>query len=56
MKRANSRFELTEDLNENGEAEAATLYRPEFGEKPTEGKEKIWELMSSYIGGDQRSI
>lgn len=55
MQRRNSRFDLNKE--EDGEEEAVQpLYRPEFGEKPLEGQEKIWELMSSYIGGDQRSI
>ena len=41
----------------NQEKEATTLYRPEFGaQEGREGQEKLWELMSSYIGGDQRSI
>ena len=56
LQRQGSRFNLTKD----GEGEEITddsnpLYRPEFG-TPVEGQNKMWELMSSYIGGDQRSI
>lgn len=54
MRKRGSRF----DLNKEGEGESteqvSTLYRPEFGE-PRQ-KEKMWELMSSYMGSDQRSI
>ena len=54
--RRGSRFDLMKDEENKGEDDQqATLYRPEFG-KPAKGQEKIWELMSSYIGGDQRSI
>ena len=54
--RRGSRFDLMKDEENKGEDDQqATLYRPEFG-KPAEGQDKIWELMSSYIGGDQRSI
>ena len=54
--RRGSRFDLMKDEENKGDDDQqATLYRPEFG-KPAQGQEKIWELMSSYIGGDQRSI
>ena len=36
--------------------EAQTLYRPEFGQSNSSGQEKMWDLMNSYIGSDQRSI
>ena len=39
--------------------DSAALYRPEFGQPTAAGqeqKEKMWSLMSSYIGNDQRSI
>jgi glycogen phosphorylase len=32
------------------------LYRPEFAATQKDANEKIWELMSSYIGTDQKSI
>jgi len=32
------------------------LYRPEFGQAGKTANEKIWELMSSYIGADTKSI
>lgn len=33
------------------------LYRPEFKyDEEKVGQEKIWELMSSYIGNDKKSI
>ena len=38
------------------DGETGTLYRPEFGKSTGAGKEKMWELMGSYIGADQRSI
>ena len=53
--RTGSRFDLNKKDGEVEEKESATLYRPEFGE-PKNGQEKMWELMSSYIGNDQRSI
>jgi starch phosphorylase len=49
MRRANSKFKL-----EAGDSKDKVLYRPEFGKK--DANEKIWELMSSYIGSDQKSI
>ena len=55
--RKNSRFDMTkEESKGDGQDQAQTLYRPEFGEPTTQGQEKMWALMSSYIGGDQRSI
>lgn len=38
------------------EEASATLYRPEFGKPAREGQDKLWGLMESYIGSDQRSI
>jgi starch phosphorylase len=32
------------------------MYRPEFGAKDGKANEKLWELMSSYIGSDKKSI
>jgi len=32
------------------------MYRPEFGKDASNTNEKIWALMSSYIGSDQKSI
>lgn len=46
LKRRNSRF-----FSEGDEK-----FRPEFGSNQNEKNEKLWELMSSYIGSDQRSI
>ena len=48
LKRRNSRFE--EETCE------VVHYRPEFGTTESKTNEKMWELMSSYIGNDQRSI
>mmetsp|Transcript_23971 Transcript_23971/g.32121 ORF Transcript_23971/g.32121 Transcript_23971/m.32121 type:complete len:619 (-) Transcript_23971:556-2412(-) len=42
--------------DEADEKAEQTLYRPEFGKPTAVGQEKMWELMGSYIGGDQRSI
>ena len=37
----------------DSQAEPARLYRPEFKYDTAKvGSEKIWELMSSYIGND----
>jgi hypothetical protein len=47
MKRANSKFSLGAGDNED-----KVLYRPEFGATQKDANEKIWELMSSYIGSD----
>ena len=53
--RRGSRFDLNKVELQTGDEEqqsaANALYRPEFG-KPAAGQEKIWELMSSYIGHD----
>lgn len=52
LKKSGSRF-----LNEQAETkEERPMYRPEFGQQKTKENEKIWELMSSYIGSDQKSI
>lgn len=54
LKRRDSRF-LLEDTHNKGEEQAH--YRPEFGMgEGSEKNEKIWELMSSYIGTDKKSI
>lgn len=53
IKRQNSRFLLEETKNENDKEQV--MYRPEFGDKNPKN-EKIWELMSSYIGADKKSI
>lgn len=50
LKRANSKFNLAE---ENADKK---LYRPQFGADEKDANEKIWELMSSYIGTDQKAI
>ena len=54
LKRRDSRF-LLEDTQNKGKEQ--THYRPEFGMGTgSEKNEKIWELMSSYIGTDKKSI
>jgi hypothetical protein len=55
LKRVNSRFLLEENQAKGSEQ---THYRPEFGVglQGTEKNAKIWELMSSYIGTDKKSI
>lgn len=54
LKRRDSRF-LLEDTQNKGKEQAH--YRPEFGMgEGSEKNEKIWELMSSYIGTDKKSI
>ena len=55
VKRRNSRILLEETKDESS---PKVLYRPEFVNKSMEkqAQEKIWELMSSYIGSDQKSI
>jgi len=50
LKKSNSKFKV------GAESEEQKLYRPEFDGHGRQGTEKIWELMSSYIGNDQRSI
>lgn len=42
LKRRNSRFS----------SEGDEKFRPEFGSNQNEQNEKLWELMSSYIGSD----
>ena len=51
IKRANSRITL-----QKGEDDQEKLFRPEFGKATKVGQEKLWDLMDSYIGTDQRSI
>jgi len=52
MKRSDSKFDM-----QKGDDDEAVLYRPEFKyDDQKVGNEKIWELMSSYIGQDQKSI
>jgi hypothetical protein len=55
LKRRDSRFFLEESQNKGKEQ---AHYRPEFGIgiQGSEKNEKIWELMSSYIGTDKKSI
>jgi hypothetical protein len=55
LKRRDSRFLLEDSQNKDKEQ---THYRPEFshGAPGDEKNEKIWELMSSYIGSDKKSI
>ena len=58
LKRRNSRFDLEKEEDDDT-AEKSTLYRPEFGQTAGAAgasQEKMWELMQSYIGSDQRSI
>jgi len=56
IKRQNSRFQIEDDTDEKGQQVAQTMYRPEFGQDKNKANEKIWELMSSYIGSDKKSI
>lgn len=56
LKRRNSRFLLEETKDKNSEDKEKVMYRPEFGEKDGKSNEKLWELMSSYIGSDKKSI
>lgn len=54
--RRNSRFDLNKPEGTTDTAQGQNpLYRPEFG-APASGKEKMWELMNTYQGTDQRSI
>ena len=53
FKRRNSRILLQKETEDGDEKK---LYRPEFGKAETTGQQKIWEMMESYIGSDQRSI
>lgn len=49
LKRSNSKFQLAE-------RDDLPLFRPEFVQLGKTSTEKIWELMSSYIGNDQKAI
>lgn len=49
LKRSNSKF----DMQDN---DKQTLYRPQFNTGKEGTRDKMWELMSSYIGNDQQSI
>ena len=51
MGRRNSRF-MSEDEKQNNSSHDVLKYRPEFGNKSNKANEKIWQLMSSYIGAD----
>lgn len=52
LTRKDSKFHL-QAADDKGEQ---PLYRPEFGQEGRAANERIWELMSSYIGSDQKSI
>lgn len=52
LKRTNSKFQLQAGDDE----QEKPLYRPEFGQEGRAANERIWELMSAYIGSDQKSI
>jgi starch phosphorylase len=57
IKRRNSRFLLEETKETKKDDKDSVMYRPEFsGVKTTVENEKIWELMSSYMGSDKKSI
>lgn len=48
-------LEETKDIKKD--EKDTVMYRPEFsGVKDDKANEKIWELMSSYIGSDKKSI
>jgi len=50
MNRKGSKFDLQGQENQ-------VLYRPEFKyDDKKKGTEKMWELMSSYMGTDRQSI
>jgi starch phosphorylase len=53
FQRRNSRILLQKETEDGDEKK---LYRPEFGKAETTGQQKIWEMMESYIGSDQKSI
>ena len=53
IKRQNSRNLMQKDAQDDTDKK---LFRPEFGKDGTKGQEKIWAMMDSYIGSDQRSI
>jgi len=48
IKRRNSRFLSGEE--KKGSVGELVKYRPEFGSEKNTTNERIWELMSSYIG------
>ena len=53
MHRSDSKFKLQQEMK-NKEKDQRKLYRPEFKyDEAKVGQEKIWELMSSYIGSDK---
>ena len=52
LTRKDSKFHLQAADNKGEQP----LYRPEFGQEGRAANERIWELMSSYIGSDQKSI
>lgn len=55
--RKNSRFDLSKaETGDEANDKSGPLYRPEFGQPPANGQQKMWELMGSYIGSDERSI
>jgi starch phosphorylase len=56
LKRRNSRFLLEETKDKKSDEKDQVMYRPEFGAKDGKANEKLWELMSSYIGSDKKSI
>ena len=49
---------MQRDLAATDEAkDTRRLYRPEFKyDEEKKGQDKIWELMSSYIGNDKKSV
>ena len=53
LQRRNSRIMLQKEEVTGTEKK---LFRPEFGETGKTGQEKLWAMMDSYIGTDQRSI
>lgn len=52
MQRKDSKFQLQADSKDET---SAKLYRPQFGQDQP-GHQKLWELMSTYIGSDKRQI
>ena len=57
LKRSDSKFNIQRDTATNEGKDSRKLYRPEFKyDEEKVGQEKIWELMSSYIGHDKKSI
>ena len=53
LKRSNSRIKMQ---NEAKGDDQKKLFRPEFGTAEKKGQEKLWGMMDSYIGSDERSI